>query len=216
MKTGSGPTSDRRWLRCRNVETSDVEPYTLLQIVGASDVRGRTVVEVEPADRAAGFMKPLAALGPARLPSGALGHCTMQWPAWVRTTGDVEAGAMLGPLNSHIGEIGPLGQGFVAQSAAVGEPARALVSFGPQYFRAKKVRFGLGEGTLETTDAFNLSATAANRWDGLTPPRTEHISVGNLPISQNHMFSGGPNQFGLASYDILFELYWIMTMECPS
>jgi len=206
----------RRWLRCRGADSSDLEPYALVQVVGTTDVRGRTVVDVKSADRAAGFTRPLAALGPASLRPGQFGHCTMQWPAWVRTTGVVQAGVIVGPLNSHVGKVGPVGQGFLAHSAAVGEPSRALVSVGPQYFRAKKIRFDLGNSTLKTTDIVNANATAADRWDGHKPPQTVVVPVWNLPLSQDYMFSGGPDQFGLASYDIAHELYWILTTECPS
>lgn len=211
----TSPTPDRRWLVCRNQETVDIESHSLVQIVGAATVSGRVAVEVELARRAALFSRPLAAVGPARIRPGGLGHCTMQWPAWVRTVGAAQAGDFVGPYDSHIGRIGPLGEGFLLHSDAAADPWRALASFGPQYFRSRKIRFQLNFNTLRETEMFEATTAAVERWDGYKPPMHEQVVVWNLPLGENYMFSGGENHVGLAVHDPETDRYWVFNMECP-
>jgi hypothetical protein len=215
MRRRSPPTNDRRWLDCRSAAAEAIEAYSVVQVQDVVAIDGRPVLEVRHADTEAMTTRPLAALGPARLSPGVRGWCTMQWPALVRLDGFTSAlGQVMGPTDLAPGVVMLAGQGFVTLGSAVPDPWRVPAVFGWQYFRCRKIRFQLPSSPLENTHETAEQCAVVQLFDGYKVP-PQNPTVWNLPISQDYLFSAGPEGYGLAVYDHRRDRYWMLTTECP-
>ena len=81
--------------------------------------------------------------------------------------------------------------------------------------KARWIRFALAADMGYQTP--NALASVLTYWDGSNPtPTGANLTVQNCPATGQYLFSGLSGNIGLACYDVAYDQYRIVQLECPT
>jgi hypothetical protein len=82
--------------------------------------------------------------------------------------------------------------------------------------KARWIRFSLAQDMGYQGSA--AQATVLGYWDGENPApqQGQQVTVRNIAVTGQYLFSGLTGNVGIASYDVGIDQYWIVQLECPT